>query len=99
MTKNILLVMLLVLPLAACSAWEVPEDQSVPEAGQSVRQNIAAQIANPNAPQGAGTQVMDGERAGRAIDRYSKGQTIPPEDMDQSKSGKPGGSDSGSATH
>jgi type IV pilus biogenesis protein CpaD/CtpE len=98
MKTRILLVMLLGLPLAACNSWQTPEDQPSADAGQAVRQNITAQIANPKAPQGVEPQALNGERAALAIDRYAKGQTIPPEDMDQSKSGK-GGGDGANASH
>lgn len=77
--RTILLATFLVLPLSACSGtMQDREGDMTADAGLAVHHNIAAQIANPNAPTEHGAFITDGERAYRAIDRYKKGKVTPP---------------------
>lgn len=52
-----------------------------PDYGEAVRQNVAAQVADPDAHY-AGTPApgSNGARVGLAQDRYEKGKVIPPSD-------------------
>lgn len=90
MKRATILAFVCCLPLAACASWQEPEDQPAPHSGEAVQNNIAVQIANPN-PVPVEKQTMNGERAALAQDRYAKGKTIPPEDMDQASQGSGGG--------
>jgi type IV pilus biogenesis protein CpaD/CtpE len=96
-----LFVVLMAVPLAACSeAQHGREGAMTSDAGQAVRHNIAAQLVNPGAPGGNGTFVTDGERAYRALDRYRKGSVIPPTSASPTQSGAAGSdsTDTGTAS-
>jgi type IV pilus biogenesis protein CpaD/CtpE len=85
--------MLAALPLSACSTMMADDEGALtPDAGLAVRHNITAQIVNPNAPNGKGAFVTDGERVYKALDRYRKGTVIPPSSASTSRSGG-GGAD------
>lgn len=65
--------------LCGCAdSWNAPEGEMTPDAGLAVRNNITAQIVNPNAPEGRGAFATDGERIFHAVDRYNKGTVKPP---------------------
>ena len=84
MRKAILLV-LLGMPLAACADLNPVADsegQPSPYFGQAVHNNIAAQVANPEAPVQGQPAAMDGQRAGLAQERYAKGKVIKPSSID-----------------
>ncbi len=82
------LAVLMALPLCACSDYhDGREGEMSPDAGLAVHHNIAAQIVNPNAPTAHGAFVTDGERAFRAVDRYSKGKVTPPASASTSSKG------------
>lgn len=90
--RTLLFALLVALPLGACSNLvDEREGEMTADAGLAVRQNITAQLANPNAPDDHGAFITDGERAWRALDRYRRGAVIPP----TSASGK--NADSGGA--
>jgi type IV pilus biogenesis protein CpaD/CtpE len=78
-TKTILVPTLLALGLAGCASRSHLGD----DFGAVVRQNVMAQIADPDAryPQEV---ISDGARVGLAMERYRTGTTIPPTDLSTS---------------
>lgn len=72
----------MLLALAGCAT-------PPPEYGGAIRQNIAAQLANPIPPPVADA-VSDGARAAGAQERYRTGRVIAPSDAGASKVGVAG---------
>jgi len=68
------LILAAALALAACAD---PHQPLSPDFGNAVRANISAQVVNPN-PAMAGANDMDGQRAGKAIDRYHTNKVYVP---------------------
>jgi len=74
--KISVIVVLAALGLSGCLS---PQGRLDPNYGVSVRQNIAAQIADPDARYRRDTPpAASGERAQIAHKRYNSGQVIPP---------------------
>jgi type IV pilus biogenesis protein CpaD/CtpE len=73
----------LAAPLAACADADLLAEEGTPspQFGVAQRHNLAAQIANPDAPAADGQQTMDGQRAALALDRYKEGKVIKPADV------------------
>ncbi len=67
----------LALVLAGCT---VGQDHLDPSFGNAVTHNKVAQIIDPN-PVYPGAVLLDGERAGLALERYRTGTVIPPIDL------------------
>jgi type IV pilus biogenesis protein CpaD/CtpE len=63
------------LVLAACNT---PADTPRPEFGQAVRQNMAAQIIDPNPPADMALPPSDGVRRSLAIQRYQADEVESP---------------------
>lgn len=61
------LVILVALSMTAACA---PADQTSPGFGNAVRQNIAAQVVNPDPTLADAAPEFDGERARDAVQRY-----------------------------
>ncbi|TAJ72494.1 MAG: hypothetical protein EPO51_10380 [Phenylobacterium sp.] len=72
------------LALAGCAT-----PQPEPEYGAAIRQNVAAQLANPMPPPTSGA-VSDGARVAGAQERYRAGRVIAPSDAGASKVGAAG---------
>lgn len=83
LTKTMLIPTLLALGLAGCAQSRAHLGDDF---GAIVNQNRVAQIADPDAryPQEV---VSDGARVGLAMERYRKGETIPPTDIGASQIG------------
>ena len=63
------------LVLAACNT---PANTPRPEFGQAVRNNMAAQIIDPNPPESMELPPSDGARRALMIERYRTDQVEPP---------------------
>lgn len=80
--------------LSACTQSEI---RLSPDFGRAVREDTAAQIADPDARYiGTPAPGSDGARVGLAQDRYSKGQVIQPSSTTASSRGSIGNADNGS---
>jgi type IV pilus biogenesis protein CpaD/CtpE len=70
-----------------------------PDFGNAVRQDLAAQIADPDAHyKGTPAPGSDGERVGLAQKRYSTGQVIQPAAVTASGAASIGRADNGAST-
>lgn len=79
--------------LAACAQSEV---RLSPDFGQAVRQDMAAQIADPDAHYtGTPAPGTDGLRVGLAQQRYDKNEVIQPSSTTASSAGSIGRADNG----
>jgi hypothetical protein len=79
--------------LSACTQSEV---RLSPDFGQAVRQDMAAQIADPDAHYiGTPAPGTDGARVGLAQQRYGKGEVIQPSSTTASSKGSIGQADNG----
>ena len=68
-------ILLVGLVLAACNT---PANTPRPEFGQAVRNNMAAQIIDPNPPESMELPPSDGARRALMIERYRTDQVEPP---------------------
>ncbi|WP_290496090.1 hypothetical protein [Hyphomonas sp. UBA4494] len=69
-------------------------DQTEAKFGDAVRQNIAAQTVNPNAPEGVLT--ASGARSALAQERYEEDEVEKPDDTSTLRSTQPGSGGGGS---
>lgn len=77
------------LALGACVS---AQGNLSPDYGQSVKQNLAAQVADPDAAyRRDAPPAASGARTNLAQDRYNKGKVIPPAAASASKIGNSGG--------
>lgn len=82
------------LALGACTQSSLRID---PDFGRAVRQDVAAQIANPDAKyEGTPDPGSSGERVGLAQKRYQSNQVIQPSSTTASGEGSIGRADNGS---
>jgi len=93
------LVIAAMLGLSACAAQSPVESEMrmSPDFGDAVRENLAAQIADPD-PHYAGTVApgaSDGARIDLAQTRYQKNQVIPPSSTTASSQRSIGNADNG----
>jgi len=87
--KISVIVVLAALGLSGCLS---PQGRLDPNYGVAVRQNLAAQIADPDAQYRRDTPpAASGERAQIAHERYNSGQVIPPSAPSASTIGGAGG--------
>jgi hypothetical protein len=83
----------MLLLLAGCAQSSL---RISPDFGNAVRQDIAAQIADPDAHYtGTPAPGSSGPRVGLAQKRYDAGQVIPPSSMTASGAGSIGNADNG----
>jgi hypothetical protein len=88
------IVVLTCLGLCACTQSSLRIN---PDFGRAVRQEMAAQIANPDAKyEGTPDPGSRGDRVGLAQQRYQTNQVIPPSTMTASGEGSIGRADNGS---
>jgi type IV pilus biogenesis protein CpaD/CtpE len=75
--------MLLALAATACDATVYRDSGTAAlDYGNSVRQNTAVMVIDPQPATAANTEIdFDGRRAGLAIERYREGKVIPPHQM------------------
>ena len=79
--------------LSACTQSEI---RLSPDFGQAVRQDVAAQIADPDAHySGTPAPGTDGSRVGLAQQRYGKDEVIQPSSTTASSAGSIGRADNG----
>lgn len=74
--------LMLSLGITGCSAWRSEPKAMEQDFGNSVRQMIKAQIADPNAalnPDPEPVKSLDGPKAGNVLDVYRKDVTKPEE--------------------
>jgi type IV pilus biogenesis protein CpaD/CtpE len=82
--------------VGACSQTQL---RDAPDFGESVRQDQAAQIANPDAHYaGAPGPASNGKRADSAVDRYMRGKVTAPQATATSDVGGGGGGGGGGAS-
>jgi type IV pilus biogenesis protein CpaD/CtpE len=85
MNRNLAILMLLGLGLAACS--NKPADTPRPEFGEAVRTNMALQIINPEPPESMDLPPSDGVRRSLMIGRYQVDEVEPPRETTSSTIG------------
>jgi hypothetical protein len=67
---------------AGCTDVYRQSGTPLPGYGNSVRQNAAVMIVDPQPVSAANTQIdFDGRKAGIAIERYRRGEVIPPVEL------------------
>jgi hypothetical protein len=69
---------LLLLPMLALAGCADPHEPLVPDFGNSVATDMAAQIINPGPNTGTGTFTSDGKRMSDALERYRTEHVYPP---------------------
>lgn len=77
MSKTLLLTIGLAATVAACA----PTDRPGPGFGTAVRNNMAAQIINPEPPPDLPTPEMGGVRANNALTRYDTNKVYKPQTL------------------
>lgn len=88
------IVLLACLGLGACTQSSLRIN---PDFGRAVHQEVAAQIANPDAKyEGTPDPGSRGDRVGLAQTRYQNNQVVPPSTMTASGAGSLGRADNGS---
>ena len=76
MNRNLAILVLVGLGLAACSSK--PADTPRPEFGEAVRANMELQIINPEPNESTTLPPSDGVRRGLMIRRYQTDEVEPP---------------------
>lgn len=96
--RSLNLAMVAAVTAVALSGCTQSEVRLSPDFGQAVRQDVAAQIADPDARYvGTPSPGSNGARVGLAQKRYERGLVIQPSTMTASSNSGNGGMDTGNA--